>query len=55
MDKVRILRDLEYIAGGITAIKSMCKPEQENTKQLFDEWQELIFCIIDMVEDDDNA
>ena len=49
---VRILRDLEYINGGITTLKSLCQEKDANFKQCIDEWQDIICGIIDMIEED---
>lgn len=49
-----ILRDLEYISGGITAVKTLCSNQEKNSNyyQLFDEWQDILCSIIDMIEGD---
>lgn len=57
-NKERILRDLEYISGGISTLKTLStnKKDCATTYNLFDEWQDIICSIIDMIEEDyDNA
>lgn len=58
-NKEKILRDIEYINGGITAFKAMFKQAGEKFDPYyatFDEWQDTLFSIIDMVEEDyENA
>lgn len=55
MNKERILRDIEYVNGGITAFKSLCDKEnkgQARHYELLDEWQDILCSIIDMIEED---
>lgn len=52
MDKVRILRELEYLSGGIDAIKTLSKNDEKY--HMFDTWHNIIFNIIDMIEEDDE-
>ena len=56
-NKEKIMRDLEYISGGITAFKSICQTNRDDRfYRLIDEWQDTIYSIIDMVEEDyENA
>ena len=60
MDKVRILRDLEYLNGGIVVMKRLSdnnKEEYKPMKDMFDEWNDIIYNIIDQIakENDKNA
>lgn len=58
MDKARILRELEYLSGGINVVKTLFKNDEKQQKYyfMFDTWNDIIFNIIDMVEkDDENA
>ena len=57
-NKERILRDLEYVSGGITTLRTLSanKKDCAATYNLFEEWQDIICSIIDMIEEDyDNA
>ena len=56
-NKERIMRDLEYISGGIAAFKSICQTDRDDRfYHLIDEWQDTIYSIIDMIEEDyENA
>ena len=58
-NKERILRDIEYINGGITTFKAMYKQAGEKFDPCYtvlDEWQDTLFSIIDMIEEDyENA
>ena len=52
-NRERIMRDLEYLSGGITAIKSVCNEERDaRFYRLLGEWQDTIYSIIDMIEED---
>jgi len=53
MDKVKILRDLEYLNGSISVLKAINKDREEKLYQLLDEWQDIICIMIDEV--DENA
>ena len=52
MDKVKILRDLEYLNGGVTAFKSISKDKNENLYMMLEEWQDIICILIDEVNED---
>lgn len=58
-NKERILRDIEYVNGGMTAFKALCKQSGDKFTPyyvVFDEWQDILCSIIDMIEEDyDNA
>ena len=58
-NKERILRDIEYINGGITAFKALCKQGGDKFMpyyEMFDEWQDILYFMIDMIEEDcENA
>ena len=51
----KILRDLEYINGGITTLKAILKTNTDKNRpyyDLCDEWQDIIYHVIDMIEED---
>lgn len=59
MNKGRILRDIEYINGGITTLKMLCKTDEKSSiyaayYQLFDEWQDILCSMIDDIEEDER-
>ena len=58
-NKEKILRDLEYISGGVTTLKTLSNTNSksgEASYRLFDEWQDIICNIMDMIEEDyENA
>ena len=54
-NKEKILRDLEYINGGVTTLKTLSNTDSKSSAasyQLFDEWQDIICNIMDMIEED---
>lgn len=57
-NKERILRRLEYIEGGITALKTLCNaansPVGESYYKLLSEWQNILYETIDMIEEDNE-
>lgn len=59
MDKVKILRDLEYVSGGIVTLKALCNREdklQGKYYELFQDWNELLYNIIDQIaKENENA
>ena len=60
MNKQRILRDIEYINGGITTLKMLCKTDEKSQVyaayyQLFDEWQDILCSMIDDIEEDERC
>lgn len=53
-NKERILRDIEYVNGGMTAFKALCKQGGDKFApyyEMFDEWQDILCSIIDMIEE----
>lgn len=55
MNKERILRDIEYVNGGITAFRALFKQSGDKytpSYKIFDEWQDILCSIIDMIEED---
>lgn len=57
-NREKILRDIEYISGGINAFKSLCDKEnkgQERHYKILDEWHDILFSIMDMIEEDYDA
>lgn len=55
MNKEKILRDLEYVNGGITTLKATFEINAEKHHpyyNLCDEWQDVICNVIDMIEED---
>ena len=56
-NREKILRDIEYINGGISAFKSMCDNDNKKHERFYhtlDEWQDILWNIIDMIEEDDE-
>lgn len=57
-NKERILRNLEYISGGITALKTLYKaansPVSASYYELCNNWQDILFETIDMIEEDNE-
>lgn len=53
-NKEQILRNLEYLNGGITAFKKMCAEDKNHphTCEMIEDWQDTICCTIDMIEED---
>ena len=53
-NKERILRNLEYLGGGMTAFKTMCGNKENNAAyyDLMEEWLETIYDIIGLIEED---
>ena len=53
-NKEQILRNLEYISGGITAFKAICAEDERHphTCEMIEDWQDTIYCTIDMIEED---
>lgn len=53
-NRERILRNLEYINGGITAFKAICAEDERHphTCEMIEDWQDTICCTIEMVEED---
>ena len=52
-DKEQILRNLEYINGGITAFKQLCldSKNHQGTIDMIEDWQDTICNTIDMIEE----
>ena len=57
MDKLQIVRNLEYVASGINTVKRMCTQEKDKYfASILSEWEEWIFDALDMImEDDEDA
>ena len=57
-NKERIIRNLEYIEGGITALKTLCNaansPVGASYYKLFSEWQDILCETLDMIEEDNE-
>lgn len=53
-NREQILRNLEYINGGITAFKQLCldSKNHQGTIDMIEEWQDAICNTIDLVEED---
>ena len=54
-NKERILRNIEYVSGGLTTFKALCKQGGERFDPyhaVFDEWQDILCNVIDMIEED---
>ena len=56
-NKERILRDLEYLGGGIATLKAATnKEKQTQYYELLDDWLDTLYSVIDMIEEDyENA
>lgn len=55
MNKEKILRDLEFVNGGIATLKATFEINTEKHQpycDLCDEWQDVIYSVIDMIEED---
>lgn len=59
MNRERILRDLEYVGGGMTALREMCDKENKSQKRyydLLDDWIDVLYNVISAIgEDEDYA
>lgn len=57
-NKERILRNLEYLEGGITALKTLCdaanSPVGESYYKLLSEWQDILYEALVMIEEDNK-
>ena len=57
-NKERILRNLEYLEGGITALKTLCNatnsPVGASYYDLFSDWQDILCETVDMIEEDNE-
>lgn len=57
-NKERILCNLEYIEGGITALKTLCNVTNNSTSEsyykLFSEWQDILCETLDIIEEDNE-
>lgn len=55
-NKVKILRDLEYISGGLVALKVLCNKEDKNQGRyydLFEDWNDILYHVIDQIAKED--
>lgn len=56
MNKEQILRDLEYLGGGMDAMAKMCNGRaNEQLYKLMTEWHEIVYNIVYEVRNSDNA
>lgn len=57
-NKERILRNLEYLEGGITALKTLCDAANSSVGasyyDLFSDWQDILCETLDMIEEDNE-
>lgn len=58
MNRTKILRDLEYISGGLVTLKTLCNREDKNQGRYYDlieDWNDILYNIIDQIakENDD--
>ena len=52
-NKEQILRNLEYVGGGLNTLKMlMDNGKNENYIELFEEWYNLIFDTVDLIKED---
>ena len=55
MNRERVLRDLEYVGGGMTALREMCDKESKSQKRyydLLDDWIDVLYNVIGAIEED---
>ena len=56
MNKEQILRDLEYLGGGMDAMAKMCHGRANDPLyKLMTEWHEIVYNIVYEVRNSDNA
>jgi hypothetical protein len=55
MDKTSILRNLEFLDGGMTAIYNITTEKDNDFKLLIEEWRDIIYSIIDEIEEDESC
>lgn len=53
MDKARIIRELEYLSGGINAVLTMTKKDSE-WNELLDNWATIVGSIVSALEDEER-
>ena len=53
-NKEQILCNLEYLGGGMTALKCMCGKKENNAPyyELMEEWNEIIYDTIGLIKED---
>lgn len=54
MNKETILRNLEYVTGGLNTLKTLCNNEEKNASyyELFDEWFTILNDIMESLGED---
>lgn len=60
MNRIKILRDLEYIAGGLVTLKTLCNREdkiQGRYYDLIEDWNDILYNVIDQLakEEEDEV
>lgn len=56
MNRERILRDLEYVCGGMTTLREMCDKENKSQKRyydLLDDWIDVLYNVIGAIGEDE--
>lgn len=57
-NKEQIMRNLEYISGGFSVIKALCKAEDTSINvayyNLFDGWHDTLFEVMDLIEEEEE-
>ena len=53
-NKEKIMGNLEYLGGGMTALKTMCGSKEHNAPyyELMDEWLDTVYSTIELIEED---
>ena len=60
MNRTKILRDLEYISGGMVTLKMLCNREERYQARYFDlleDWTNILYNVIDQLakEEEDKV
>lgn len=57
-NKEQIMHDLEYISGGFSVIKALCKTKDTSINaayyDLFDDWHDTLFEVMDLIEEEEE-
>lgn len=50
--KEAVLRDLEYVCGGLDALRVLIENNDDGRKyrQLFDDWKDILYNVVNLVE-----
>ena len=55
MDKTSILRNLEFLDGGMATIYNLVTEKDNRFKLLMEEWRDVIYSIIEEIEEDESC